>query len=566
METAAAASEASLETSSDANALLTQVLEQTNALRGFVIKGDPKFYTTYKEAKISLSSALARMEARSTEADQKARLQKLREAVTDWQLKIGDKVVDLMANGGQAEAQNLIGVKSLTSIRAIHKDIYGAAEDGAKANKAQRDRAVDQAGVSIALGGLIAVVVALFLGWLLTNAIAKPVEAMTDAMRRLAKGDNTVVIPAIGRRDEVGAMADAVQSFKDAAIEKASLETEAHAARAAADDQRRNNEAAQAATAREVADVVAQVGEGLAKLSAGDLTYRLAKALPLQYTKLGEDFNSAVNTLQKTITVIDGAANSISAGSGEITQASDDLSRRTEQQAANLEQTAAALDQITATVGKAAEGAVQARQVVSAAKSDAEHSSVVVGQAITAMDRIEKSAQEIGNIIGVIDEIAFQTNLLALNAGVEAARAGDSGRGFAVVASEVRALAQRSAEAAKEIKALIASSRTHVEAGVGLVGETGQALQRIAAQITQISGAIHDISISAKEQATALAEVNTAVNQMDQVTQQNAAMVEQATAASHSLAREAESLSRLMGQFQVGATDGRGDRGRRVAA
>jgi methyl-accepting chemotaxis protein len=266
------------------------------------------------------------------------------------------------------------------------------------------------------------------------------------------------------------------------------------------------------------------------------------------------------------MTVIDSTAKSISAGSGEITQASDDLARRTEQQAANLEQTAAALDEITATVGKTAEGVIQARQVVSAAKSDAERSGSVVSQAITAMDRIEKSSQEIGAIIGVIDEIAFQTNLLALNAGVEAARAGDSGRGFAVVASEVRALAQRSAEAAKEIKALIASSRAHVEAGVGLVGETGQALERIATQITEISGLVLEISVSAQEQAVGLAEVNTAVNQMDQVTQQNAAMVEEATAASHSLAQEAESLSRLMNQFQVGTGNGAQGRPRRVAA
>jgi methyl-accepting chemotaxis protein len=566
MDAEAAASEASLETSSEANALLTQVLEQTNALRGFVIKGDLKFFATYKESKISLAGALDRMDTRSGEADQKARLQKLRDAIADWQLKFGDKVVDLMAQGDQPAAANLIGVKSLTSIRAAQKDIYKAAEDAAKAGRAQRERAVAQAGLSIVLAGLGVVAVAALMGWLLNNMIAKPVSAMTDTMRRLARGDNTVVVPAIGRRDEVGAMANAVQSFKDAAIEKARLENEANAHRATADAQRRHNEIAQSEAEREVAAVIDQLGGGLAKLSRGDLTYRLLKALPPEYIQLGEDFNSAVNTLQKTMTVIDSTAKSISAGSGEITQASDDLARRTEQQAANLEQTAAALDQITATVGKTAEGAIQARQVVSAAKSDAERSGSVVSQAITAMDRIEKSSQEIGAIIGVIDEIAFQTNLLALNAGVEAARAGDSGRGFAVVASEVRALAQRSAEAAKEIKGLISSSRSHVEAGVGLVGETGQALERIATQITQISGLVLEISVSAQEQAVGLAEVNTAVNQMDQVTQQNAAMVEQATAASHSLSQEAESLSRLMDQFQVGTGDGGEQRARRVAA
>jgi methyl-accepting chemotaxis protein len=190
---------------------------------------------------------------------------------------------------------------------------------------------------------------------------------------------------------------------------------------------------------------------------------------------------------------------------------------------------------------------------VATAKTDAENSGEVVGQAVTAMGEIEQSSHQISSIIGVIDEIAFQTNLLALNAGVEAARAGDAGRGFAVVASEVRALAQRSAEAAKEIKALISASSTQVAAGVNLVGETGKALKRIVTQIAEINGVVTDIAASAQEQATGLNEVNAAVNQMDQVTQQNAAMVEESTAASYALAQEADELSRMMSQFKVGA-------------
>jgi methyl-accepting chemotaxis protein len=246
----------------------------------------------------------------------------------------------------------------------------------------------------------------------------------------------------------------------------------------------------------------------------------------------------------------------VRSGAGEITQASDDLSRRTEQQAASLEETAAALDQITATVRKTAENANAARDVVTTAKSDAERSGVVVRETVAAMTGIENSSKQIGNIIGVIDEIAFQTNLLALNAGVEAARAGDAGRGFAVVATEVRALAQRSADAAKEIKTLISASGTQVATGVKLVGETGIALGRIVEQVEQLNGLVRDIAGSAQEQATGLAEVNSAVNQMDQVTQQNAAMVEQSTAASHSLASEAEALGQLVGQFQIGGQAG----------
>ena len=245
----------------------------------------------------------------------------------------------------------------------------------------------------------------------------------------------------------------------------------------------------------------------------------------------------------------------VRSGAEEITQASDDLSRRTEQQAASLEETAAALDEITATVRRTAEVANEARDLVSTSKTDAERSGEVVRQTVGAMDGIETSSKQIANIIGVIDEIAFQTNLLALNAGVEAARAGDAGRGFAVVATEVRALAQRSADAAKEIKALISTSTQQVDVGVKLVSETGQALGRIVAQVSQLNGLVTELAASAKEQSTGLGEVNAAVNQMDQVTQQNAAMVEQSTAASHSLADEAQELARLVGQFNIGESE-----------
>jgi len=241
----------------------------------------------------------------------------------------------------------------------------------------------------------------------------------------------------------------------------------------------------------------------------------------------------------------------IQTGSSEISQAADDLSRRTEQQAAALEQTAAALDQITATVRKTADGATHAREVVGTAKNDATRSGEIVHGAVSAMNEIEASAKQISQIIGVIDEIAFQTNLLALNAGVEAARAGEAGRGFAVVAQEVRALAQRSAEAAKEIKSLITASTNQVDQGVQLVGQAGKALERIVSQVAEINTVVIEIAASAQEQSTGLAQVNTAINQMDQVTQQNAAMVEESTAASHSLQHEANDLARLLGRFQL---------------
>ncbi|MBL8774020.1 MAG: globin-coupled sensor protein [Phenylobacterium sp.] len=302
--------------------------------------------------------------------------------------------------------------------------------------------------------------------------------------------------------------------------------------------------------------VVECTAAALADLASGDLTKRISADFQGDYLKLKEDFNQALDSLESVLSEISANAAAMRSGTGEISQAADDLSRRTEQQAATLEETAAALDQITATVRKTAEGSSRAGAVVLSAKEDAERSGEVVGRAVAAMDAIEESAGQIGQIIGVIDEIAFQTNLLALNAGVEAARAGDAGRGFAVVASEVRALAQRSAEAAKEIKSLISASTSQVKTGVMLVGQTGEALTAIVERVAEINGLMGEISASAQEQATALSQVNTAVNEMDQTTQQNAAMVEQSTAASHSLTQEALQLNQLVGRFRVRAASG----------
>ncbi len=312
----------------------------------------------------------------------------------------------------------------------------------------------------------------------------------------------------------------------------------------------RATERQHAAEERQKQIVVELFGSAFQGLAGGDLTIRMDN-MPDAYVKLGADFNIAMEKLEKAMGVIVANAGGIRTGAGEISQAADDLSRRTEQQAASLEETAAALDEITATVRKTADGANQANSVVVATRADAETSGQVVRETVAAMAEIEKSAKQISQIIGVIDEISFQTNLLALNAGVEAARAGDAGRGFAVVASEVRALAQRSSEAAKEIKGLISMSSQHVETGVELVGEAGKALEVIVGKVGEISSLVAEIAASAQEQATALVEVNTAINQMDQVTQQNAAMVEQSTAASHSLTQEADELAGLVARFRV---------------
>jgi methyl-accepting chemotaxis protein len=299
--------------------------------------------------------------------------------------------------------------------------------------------------------------------------------------------------------------------------------------------------------------IVSSIGTGLTQLADGDLTARIDATLAGKFAPLKQDFNRAVEALQSTMSEVARATSGIHTGSNEIRQASDDLSRRTEQQAASLEETAAAMNQITTTVKQTADDASRANQEVTEARSDAEESGKVVRKAVEAMGGIERSSAEISEIISVIDGIAFQTNLLALNAGVEAARAGDAGKGFAVVASEVRALAQRSAEAAKDVKDKITASSEQVEAGVEMVGETGKALERIIGRVTKISELVEGISLAADQQSAGLTQVNTAVSEMDGVTQQNAAMVEQATAAARSLAGEADELARQVGRFKLDA-------------
>ncbi|MDP3747533.1 MAG: HAMP domain-containing methyl-accepting chemotaxis protein [Phenylobacterium sp.] len=464
------------------------------------------------------------------------------------------------------EGDLLPAIESGDTVKAA--DAYGRATEAYRAHRAVIDEMVPEANalnaavearsgrdVKLALFGglaLIGLLLAVVGGGVygLTAGVVRPLRELTRQMNQLAGGRVDIEVQARDRADEVGEMARALEVFRVNAIEAETARAAQEDAKAQAERERLAGE--EAATARGQALVVGSFGEGLERLAEGDLTYRMKGELPPAYLKLQSDFNLAAAKLQNTLGVVVGAAAGMRSGAGEISTAADDLSQRTEQQAASLEETAAALDEITATVRRTAEGASHARKVVETARSDAAEGADVVKRATSAMDEIEGSSRQIGQIIGVIDEIAFQTNLLALNAGVEAARAGEAGKGFAVVASEVRALAQRSAEAAKEIKALIMSSSAQVGTGVELVAATGKALQRIVIQVAEINGIVAEIAASAQEQATGLQQVNTAVNHMDQVTQQNAAMVEESTAASHSLANEAAELATLVAQFRTG--------------
>ena len=401
---------------------------------------------------------------------------------------------------------------------------------------------------------LVSILMSLFVA---SRGISGPIDRLRLRMIALANNETQQEIPGQDRRDEVGHMAAAVSVFRDSALERLRLEREADANRSLSERERSEREAQKAQDAADTQFAVDQLAKALDRLSGGDVAFRIDTPFVAHLDGLRSNFNGSVANLQEALRAVGENARGIDSGANEIRSAADDLSKRTEQQAASVEETAAALEEITTTVQDSSKRAEEVGRLVGKAREGAEKSGEVVRDAVTAMTEIERSSGEITNIIGVIDEIAFQTNLLALNAGVEAARAGEAGKGFAVVAQEVRELAQRSAKAAKEIKALIDTSGEHVRSGVTLVGETGKALEVIVSEVQEINRHVDAIVESSREQSVGLKEINTAVNTMDQGTQQNAAMVEQSTAASHALAREAASLNQLLSRFNLGQTAGR---------
>jgi methyl-accepting chemotaxis protein len=484
------------------------------------------------------------------------RLEQLRQTLNDVFASDYPKIKKLAQTNGDEEASKLALAMSVKT-NDLRQKLKVLNDDFTKDLNTRSDNATAYTDATIyetiiAAGCALAAVMALAFA-LVQFGICRPIGGLIHALKLMAAGNFDVVLPGLGRKDEVGEIAEGVGLVKAMAVEKAHRESDLHAQRQQVEmDLQASAAAERTKAAEEQGQAMRRLGDGLRALANGDLTIRLNEGFTQNYAQIRDDFNEAVQTLKQTLVGIVSNSAAIGAGTDEISTAAEDLSRRTEQQAASLEETAASLDEITTTVNKTAEGAKHARDVVSAAKEDAEKSGIVVRNAIEAMSGIEKSSKQIGQIIGVIDEIAFQTNLLALNAGVEAARAGDAGRGFAVVASEVRALAQRSAEAAKEIKSLISTSTAQVDQGVQLVVETGKALQRIVTEVAEINGVVSAIAASAQEQATGLHQVNTAMNQMDQVTQQNAAMVEETTAAARSLAMETQELAKLIARFQTG--------------
>lgn len=398
---------------------------------------------------------------------------------------------------------------------------------------------------------LILVVISLVIAFLFSRTITRPIDDVVQSMRKLIGGDKSIDLTQSSRKDEVGEMFQAVKIFRDAAIEKEKIEEESEENRTISEQERQRNEEAKAQDTVKINGVIEQLADALHELSEGNLTAQIKTPFEGDLDRVRVDFNKSVSKLNDTLAKISQVSTTLKDNSREMANTTVELSQRTETQAASLEETSAALDEITATVRETSERAKEAANKAKDAHAHTEQSGEVVAQAVNAMEGIEKASGDISNIINVIDEIAFQTNLLALNAGVEAARAGEAGKGFAVVAQEVCELAGRSTGAAKEIKELINRSISEVSNGVTLVQQTGDTLSTISEHVAEINTRIETISTGAAEQLTGIQEVNAAVNAMDQVTQQNAAMVEENTDVTQEMSEQVASLAGLISTFRV---------------
>jgi methyl-accepting chemotaxis protein len=452
---------------------------------------------------------------------------------------------------------NSVGKLALTLGVAI------AALDAAKAQAAAQsalawDDLLLQSGLLV-----VALVIAGGMMLFVSRHVTGPLGAIQGAMLKLAGGDFEVVLPGLERKDEIGAVANAVERFKVLAVDKARNEADAAMARQKAEAERHAEaaraeaevqakvSAERAKASEEQAYAFRTLGAALGRLADGDFTIRLDDDIPEAYAQIRDDFNLAIGRLHETIQAVADSTSEVGNAAVEISTATNDLSQRVEEQAASLEETSSSMEEISATVKTNAQNAQQANALTNSTRGVADRGGKVVAEAVTAMARIEESSRQISDIITVIDEIARQTNLLALNAAVEAARAGDAGRGFAVVASEVRSLAQRSSEAAKNINDLIAKSSDRVQEGVGLVNRAGTALSEIVDSIKQVADIVAGIAAASAEQSTGLEQINRALTEMDEATQRNSALVEENSATAKTLEQQSQDMQERISSFKL---------------
>src|SRR5712691_10287686 len=478
-------------------------------------------------------------------------LAKLKSAVAGY-MKQAKNVIE-MADGDPASALMFMtgAERGFAAIEKLTDEMTETSNDVRDREIAVANAELGRQAVVLVAVMLGAVLVGCLVSLIVSRGIARPAVGLTAAIERMAQGDFDQMLPGLGRRDEIGGIAAAVGALKLKAVEKANREAEEIMARHAREAEE-SAQRQQAEAAEERAAVVRSLGEGLGKLAEGDLTFRLGDGFTDTYKQIRDDFNATIARLQETIEALAASVRDVASTAVEIASSTTDLSQRTEEQAASLEETSAAMEQISATVKNNAENARHANQLAAGTREVADRGGAVVAQAVGAMSRIEGSSRKISDIIGVIDEIARQTNLLALNAAVEAARAGEAGRGFAVVASEVRSLAQRSSQAAKDIKGLITNSSNQVKEGVDLVNRAGASLTEIVESIKKVAEIVSDIAAASGEQSSGIDQVSTALAQMDEVTQQNSALVEENAAAAKALERQSQAMDERVSLFRVG--------------
>jgi methyl-accepting chemotaxis protein len=527
----------------------------SNRLGGQPFPPDPMLKYTAQTSKLdaawaSLENVAAGLPlpARFTDAMAAANSGFLGKDFVDLRMKVLMALVNGEPVDMKADDWSRTSVAKLSSLLGVAEAALDVAKDHAAAQRASATRML-----TLELG-LLAAAVALVVGMmiLVSRRVIGPLLRIKDAMLKLAGGDFGVAVPGLERKDEIGAIANAVEQFKIVADEKARHEADEATQRQQAEASVQAKVAEErAAVAEEQAQAFRALGVGLGKLASGDLTFRLTDGFTEDYQQIRDEFNTAISQLHETIRAIALSTREVANAAGEISTSTTDLSQRTEEQGASLEATTASMEEISVTVKKNAENAQQANQVTAGTREVADRGGQVVAQAVDAMSRIEDSSAKISDIIGVIDEIARQTNLLALNAAVEAARAGEAGRGFAVVASEVRSLAQRSSQAAKDIKDLITNSSSQVQEGVELVNRAGTSLNEIVGSIKQVAAIVSEIAAASAEQAGGIDQVNRALTQMDEVTQQNSALVEENAATAKTLEQQSQSMDERVTFFRL---------------
>ncbi|MDZ7281785.1 methyl-accepting chemotaxis protein [Sphingomonas sanguinis] len=505
------------------------VQRENSQMRGFLITGDEAYLKQYFTARTAETEAAALLDKELVD-DPKARAEVAAShaRMDEWRRDIGDPLIARSRTdreGAQAWLRANSGRVRVTTILQPLRDLRARRLDRMATVRADRRMVLQTAQWSLIVGGLIMVGTAIAMAVLLSRALGRPIVRLTGVMDALSHGRNDIIVPDADRRDELGSMSRAVVVFRDTAVAKARSDAEQN-------------------------DVVERIGGALGQLADSDLTARLS-GFPPSYAAIERDFNTAVSRLSGSLGAVRVNAAGITSGTVEMNEAADDLARRAEQQAASIEETSAAMNEIAQSVTAAATKAQSAEAIVRKASSDVANSEAIVRRTVSAIGDIERSSNEIAEIIAVIDGLSFQTNLLALNAGVEAARAGDAGKGFAVVASEVRALAERSAEAARDISARITTTVDRVRSGVELANKTDESLRLIATGMQDITGLVESIAGGASEQATSIQQVNLAINDMDGVTQANAAMVEEVTAAVRALSTETRALEEQVNRFRV---------------